>query len=291
MTTNLPRDLSNPDNTSNHSPLLGAILTIGKPFGLRWVPEQYLRVIYRNSRYAGVRTPNKMGIIRFNQLTETLGPLVFIGGNPANYVFEGLVTRDVLPVKVTLYSLISFDPREISKDIARVLVQYSKDLYVGIAQTYYRWVLAALVNKYDAADLTVQENKELVETELQTRVTKEMSFIGIKPVARPRILGIELPQTLKERYEIISQRRANILAGMEFHPAEFRRELITEVIESIGQAGTGDSFLNFPQLLETYAVEHPQTMRTINPPEKPDEPKKPTDEPGTPKRLKSRLDD
>src|SRR5438105_12744611 len=84
------------DNTHyDKPPLLRLILFLGKPFGIAFVPQHHVQVIYRMGKYAGVRGP---GMIYYSRLTETLGPMVLIKGQRNEYVFENIVARDVLPV-------------------------------------------------------------------------------------------------------------------------------------------------------------------------------------------------
>ncbi len=69
-------------------------------------------------------------------------------------------------------------------------------------------------------------------------------------------MSVELPASLTERHETIAQRRANTLAGAEFHPAVYRRALVSEVLERLSQGGA-ESFVNFGEILEAYAADHP----------------------------------
>ena len=55
------------------------------------------------------------------------------------------------------------------------------------------------------------------------------------------------------------------MAGAEFHPAEYRRALVSEVLERLSQ-GNAESFVNFGEVLEAYATEHPpEGARPANP--------------------------
>jgi hypothetical protein len=114
------------------------------------------------------------------------------------------------------------------------------------------------------------------------KLEAEMGFLGLQ-LRRVRVLQVEPPPALAERHALIAQRRASILAGTEFHPAEYRRALVTEVIESLGRRGAADSFVNFSEMLEAYAAERPEkTPRILQHPPAPGE-----DEAG--KRPRSRL--
>ena len=106
-----------------------------------------------------------------------------------------------------------------------------------------------------------------IENAVQEQANQELKFLGLRLSAKLRILSVELPATLTERHETIAQRRANILASTEFHPEEYRRAMVSEVLERLSQ-GNAESFVNFSEILEAYATEHPaegQAARPANP--------------------------
>ena len=98
-----------------------------------------------------------------------------------------------------------------------------------------------------------------------------MKFLGLKITGKLRITRVEMPDSLRERHETIAQRRASILAGAEFHPAEYRRALVSEVLENLSRGEGTESFVNFGDVLEAYAAEH--------------QPPAPPAEPGAPPRI------
>lgn len=227
------------------------LLWIGAPFGLAFVPDHHVRVVNRMGQYGGVRGP---GLIRYNRLTETLGPLVHTGGQIRELAFSGLISQDVLPVSLRLGVTLAYDPRR-GPELASVLTRVPREAYEGIARTFIQWALLAAANRHTAADLTRNDVREQVEQEVTGRLETEMGFLGLQ-ARRIRILQVEPPPGLAERHAIIAQRRASILAGTEFHPAEYRRALVTEVLENLGRSGGAESFVNFSEMLETYAAEH-----------------------------------
>lgn len=242
-----------------HPWLLRLVLFLGKPFGWMWIPEQHVQVIYRWSYYAGVRKPNRWGLIRYSGATETLGPLIYTGSRQKEFEFKGLVTQDNLPINLRLYTLIRYDP-ELAPEVARTLVKLPQEIYVSIAETYYYWVLQLVVNQYTATALNRADVKLQLEEEIHQRVQGEMQPLGIVPVTRPRVLGIEMPVGLQERYMQLAQRRENILANTAFHPEAIRRALVTEVIESLAKHGPGESLVSFSELLQAYVTANPASL-------------------------------
>lgn len=265
--------------------LLRLILFVGRFFGWRWIPEQHVQVIYQWTRYAGVRKPNRWGLIRYSGATETLGPLIYTGSRQKEFEFKGLVTQDNLPVNLRLYTLIRYDP-ELAPEVARTLVRLPQEIYLSIAETYYYWVSQIVINQYTATELNRAEVKLQVEEEIFQQVQRELQPLGLVPVGKPRVLRIELPSGLQERYVQSAQRRENILANTAFHPEAIRRALVTEVIESLAKHGPGESLVSFAELLQAYVTEHPASLPPLTIEH---EPRRPEERPSSLPRPRSRL--
>jgi hypothetical protein len=238
--------------------LMRWFMPIAKMMGYVWVPEEHVQVIYKWTRYDGVRKPNRFGLIKYSGLTETLGAQISTGPKMKRYTIEGLITRDILPVTILIHAPVRFDPelKGALPSVVRILIGLPQAIYPEIADTYFRWVLQSLVSRYNATELMLNEVRVQIENETQAGVAKEMVFLGLEPAGRPRILDIQIPPSLSDRHQIIAQRRANVLAGTEFHPIEFRRALMTEFIESLVEKGVGESIINFQEMFEAYAREH-----------------------------------
>jgi SPFH domain / Band 7 family len=233
-------------------PLLRLILFLGKPFGIAFVPQHHVQVIYRMGKYIGCRGP---GLIYTSRLTETLGPLVLIKGQRNEYVFENIIARDVLAVTMRVATSVAYDPAA-APELASTLTHAPRETYVSIAGVYIRWALLSKANRFNAAELTQADVRAQIENAVQEQANQELKFLGLRLAAKLRILSVELPATLTERHETIAQRRANILASTEFHPEEYRRAMVSEVLERLSQ-GNAESFVNFSEILEAYATEHP----------------------------------
>jgi hypothetical protein len=278
-------------------PLLRLLLFVGRPMGLTFVPELNVRVVYRMGQYAGVRGP---GLVYLNRFTETQGPLVYIGGQLKEYEFDNIIARDVLPVKLSASATIAYDPALSSKELASVLTRIPKEAYLSIAGIYLRWGLLAAANQYTATELTQYPVRAEIETAVAESTNAELAFLGLKLLGKLRLTRVDLPATLAARHETIAQRRANILAGADFHPVEYRRALVSEVIEHLARSGGAESFLNFGEMLDSYAaerqggeapappriLEQPPSLVEEPPASAPNQPKPPA--PGS-RRTRSRL--
>ena len=232
-------------------PLMRLILWIGKPMGVAYVPMHYVQVIYRMGKYAGCKGP---GLIYYNKLTETLGPLVSIAGQIKDYELDNVVSRDVLPVTLHLSCTVAYNPAE-GVELASILTRLPRDAYTSIAGTFVRWAVLAIANQFTASELTQQAVRAQIEEAVRNKANAELAYLGLQVVGKLRITRVELPARLADRHEVIAQRRASILAGAEFHPSEYRRALVSEVIETLGKRGENETFLNFNEMLESVAEE------------------------------------
>lgn len=239
------------DYDRDFPPLLRLLLFLGRPLGLTFVPQHNVQVINRMGKYAGVKGP---GLMYYNRFTETLGPLVFIGGQIREYELDNIIARDVLPVTMHVSATVAYDPA-LGAQLASVLTRIPREAYVGIAGTYIRWGLLAAANEFTATELTRHDVRAQLEHAVRERANAELEFLGLKIMGKLRITRVQLPATLTERHETIAQRRANILSGGDFHPVEYRRALVSEVIEHLARGGGAESFLNFGEMLDNYAAE------------------------------------
>src|ERR1700682_3175960 len=136
--------------------------------------------------------------------------------------------------------------------MAPKLTRPPREAHLSIAGTYIRWSLLAAANQYNASELTQADVRAQLEQAVHEQVNRELQFLGLRLSGKLRIISVKLPATLAERHEAIAQRRANTLAGAEFHPAEYRRALVSEVLEHLAKGAGGESFVNFGEMLEAY---------------------------------------
>ena len=285
-------------DTSSRPLLMRFILTFGKWLGLEAVPQEYLRVIYRMDVYYAARGP---GLIRYNRLSEELGPLVYVGPFMGEYVLNDLMTRDNLRVSTRLGLTLRYDPR-IAPARAPQLLRMMRPQRESVVESFIHGAAMAVINKYSADQLTQQTLRARIEQELSAVLADDIKFLGFKLVEpeRVRLVSVDLPARLVERHELLAQRRLNILGSSEFLPEDLRRALVIEVLERLGQSGGAQTYLSFNEALEGYLLENPTKYARFieapsphnapRPTETPPAPEpSPPDDP-KPRRPRSRLD-
>ncbi len=234
--------------------LMRWLLRLGKPFGVEFVPDLNVRVIYRMGRYSGVRGP---GRYRYNRWAEILGPQIFIGGQRRDFTFEGLLSQDAIPMTVRLNMLYTYDPRR-APDIAPALVRLPRETHTYLVSIFTEWATRLAVNQRNSFELARHNTLSTIETEIAASLRTDMRPIGFEaPGERPvRVLQVQPPSQLTERQQQIAQRRADILAAEEYSANAYRRALITEFIEQLARTGAGESIINFNELLDSYIAEN-----------------------------------
>ncbi len=267
-------------------PKLRLKLWLGKSFGYLFVPERYVQVIYRMGQYHEVRGP---GVVRYDDWTETLGPLIFTGARNAQFDFSGIISRDNLPVSMRVNALLFYDPRNSESSIASSVTRLPDAALTGIAEKYFLWLLSSIANRYAATELVRADVRAQIEHELRQGLIERMGFFGLTPGRQIKILSVELPKTLAERNEQLAQRRANILAGLEFEPEDSRRALVTEVIERMGELKPGDSFVNFGEMFEAFVAQNPLPARRTKIVDQPPPPR--VDPPAETEKTSTNVDD
>ena len=254
-----------PQNDERHSFLLRWLLRLGKPFGVEFVPDLNVQVIYRMGQYAGVRGP---GQFRYDHLAETLGPEIFIGGQRRDFTFEGMLSQDAIPMTVRLNVLYGYDPRR-APEYAPALVRLPPETHLYLIGVFAEWATRTAVNQRNSFELARAEDLGRIESEIAGLLRADIEPLGFEaPGGRPvRVLQVQPPSTLINRREQIVQRQAGILAAKEFNEDAnaYRRALITEVIEQLARTGAGESIVNFNELLDSYIAENkPRTPPVIS---------------------------
>ncbi len=257
----------------NNQPLaLRLLLKYGKWFGAGFVPDNTLQVIYSNGLYAGVRGP---GQFRYNRVTETLGPIISIAAQRRTLVFTEMLSEDNLPITVRLNILFNYDPRR-APQFAKALVRSTPEVRLNLVTSFAERATRIAISQRNSMELPQAPVLAAMEEEITRALQTDLETLGFAfPTNRPvMVLQIQLPASLTSRHEQNAQRRAQILAGEEFHPADYRRALITEFIESLARTGAGESIINFNDMIDAYVAEYkaPEAgPRIINQPAAPRE--------------------
>ena len=238
--------------------LMRWLMRLGKPFGLEFVPDLNVRVIYRMGIYAGARGP---GLYQYNRFAETLGAQIFIGGQRRDFTFDGLLSQDAIPMTARLNVLYNYHPKR-APEVAPALVRLSPDVHTYLLSIFAEWATRTAVNQRNSFELARSTALSAIESEVTESLRADMKPLGFEaPGEHPvRVLQVRPPDSLTERQQQIAQRRAGILAGEEFSANAYRRALITEFIEQLARTGAGESIVNFNELLDSYVAENKSSV-------------------------------
>jgi hypothetical protein len=112
-----------------------------------------------------------------------------------------------------------------------------------------------VANQYTATQLNQADIKAQAAEEIRERADKEMRFLGMHTVGTPRILRVDQPERMTDRFETDAQRRVLISDTRELDPAEFRRAVATELMEGLARKGVGDTLLGFKDVMDAYVAD------------------------------------
>ena len=96
------------------------ISTLGRPFGLRFAPDNHVVPVLRWGQYHRVEGPGFFWIV--SPFERTLPP-VKTSLHVGNFVFEEVLSGENIPLRIHLTVLFTFNPASAPKSPAAVLVR------------------------------------------------------------------------------------------------------------------------------------------------------------------------
>jgi hypothetical protein len=220
--------------TPEPSSLRRVLLKYGKWFGAGFVPDNTLQVIYTNGLYAGVRGP---GQFRYNRFTETLGPEISITPQRRAFIFTEMLSLDSLRWRAP-----------------QCLVRLRSGAY-GCQLVHHAGNPAESGDVFAERATRVCQPAQFMDPSAGIEAIEEESHCRqtwrrwALPTNRPVWFAVRLPPP-RPAAQQNAQRRAQILAGEEFNPSDYRA-LITSSSES-ARTGAGESIINFNEMISDY---------------------------------------
>lgn len=251
------------NGTPTPPPLFRFLLWIGKPFGLYYVPENYVRLVRRMEQYH--RVERGPGFFRHNTFTETLGPQIKVGVEAFSTQFDGLPAKDGLQVGLRLALNYEFAPEKISKltTVAK-LGGLSRDIFCEIVSNRVRRSLLSILPAYTAEEVCRGQMFDNIEKQLVINTNALLEPLGIS-ISGPLVLQVTPPDTLRSRFEGVAQRRINVESLREHRTTDVGRALAAELIEGLSTHGAGEQLVSLGDLLNVYG-QPDQPPPLANPP-------------------------
>lgn len=253
-------------------PYFRFLLWIGGPFGLYYVPENYVRLVRRMEQYH--RVERGPGFFRYNTFTETLGPQIKVGVEAFSTQFDHLPTKDGLQLGLKFALNYDFAPEKTRLTTAAKLGGFPKEVFCDIVANRARRSLLSILPAYTAEEICRGQAFDNIEKQLVANANALLEPLGIT-LSGPLILQVTPPDALRSRFEGVAQRRINVEALREHRSTDVGRALAAELIEGLSSHGAGEQLVSLGDLLNVYG----QPEGTPPTPQLPDTPPDPERKP------------
>jgi hypothetical protein len=205
---------------------------LGRPFGLRWVPDNHLGAVYRMEMYHSLRGP---GFFWINPLTQTVKGSVSIQSDFISTPFPSLQTKDGLQLGLRVALAYVFDPRPLPREKAVGFVQLDKVILRAIVSDSATSALQSIMRNYYAEQVCRGEIFETIGQSLMTELTKLVSPLAITPTFA-MVLEVMVPSALQETFTAVANRAAythDLSQYQDFELNEVRRRELNAVLSKI----------------------------------------------------------
>lgn len=171
------------------------LISLGRPFGLRWVNDNEMAVIHRLERYHGLRGP---GFFWLNPLTEFVHSITDF----TSVEVPDVQTRDALPFEMSVGLAYRFDPDLIPPDKAAAVLPWSRDTHRVIVTDNAQQVLREIVPVFSSVQIRKGEAFDAIEQELKGELAKRLRPMAIEPLMCT-VLQVKVPGVLPSGLETV----------------------------------------------------------------------------------------
>lgn len=187
-------------------PFYSLALTLGRPFGVRWVGDYELAVIYQLERYHEVKGP---GFFVINPLTQRVHSVISISPDFITTPMSSIQTKDALQLDFSVALAYSFAPQSVPKERAAMVVKWSRDIRRAIVTDNAQRAFQAVVPKFYAEQICRGEVFKPLEEEFLSILTTRLEALALKPVLG-MVREVKVPAVLQSRFEAVVQRRVDV---------------------------------------------------------------------------------
>ncbi len=208
--------------------LFQLLIKLGKPWGLRWVGDKELAVIYQMQRYHDLRGP---GFFWITPSIQAVRKIVSLSEDGVTTDFKEILTADGLPLEMTWLLVYKLDPRGLPKMDAQTVTNWSLELKRTILTEYAQRSMQAVLPKFDAETVCRGKVFQEIEADFATEMNGLMNVFGMS-LLEGRVLKVIPPPILQYRLEQAAQQGVLTLAAKYpvFQPTEvLRAEAVAEI--------------------------------------------------------------
>jgi regulator of protease activity HflC (stomatin/prohibitin superfamily) len=221
-------------------------LRFGRLFGVRWVGDYELAVVYRMERYDKVMGP---GYFRINPFTQTVRSVINVAPDFISTTVSGIQTRDALQLGVGMALAYVFDPRSIPRDNAALFVKWPREVRRAIVTDHTQRAMQVAMPDFFAEQVCRGEVFERIERKFLNALTSRLQPLALKPLFG-MVLQVKVPSALQSRFEAVVQRAVNVQDLSNYEPYELTQAMRTEALEAIQHMPGGKQYINMPDLTD-----------------------------------------
>ncbi len=269
------------EHQTNPKPPLGHRLkrTFGKFFGYHFVPENHVRVIYRDEKYYDARGD---GFIHIDGFFERADILVDVASHFDTLDVDGLPTNQGVPIGLRVYLGYRFDPRDTIPEIAVQLINLKRETFFALTLRYIREALLQIVPGLNVEEIARGQALLEIQRRVVEMATPRLSRLGITLSAGLAIQKVILPPELEQRLIRDAQHGLIVSSLHEHQPEQNAQALAAQVLEKLNL--TSAEYVNMPDAFAAFKTGTPTTRPThtiggkatpLNPPPAADPPNPP----------------
>ena len=232
------------------SPMVYRLLrTLGRPFGLRWVGDNQVAVIYRLERYHSLKGP---GFFWINPFTQTVKKIMSTAPEFVSIEAADIHTQDALQLGLTVALAYEVEPAWMPSDKAALYVTWTREARQSIVTNHAPHTLQDIVPSFNAEESCRGTVFRSIEERLMKGLDVRLRQMALKPLIC-FILRVTVPPKLQDRFEAVVQRQVNIEDLGHYAPYELSQALRIEALEALrGMAGS-KQYINMPDMTDMVA--------------------------------------
>jgi hypothetical protein len=207
-------------------------LLFGRPFGLRWVPDNHLGVVYRMEMYHGLRGP---GFFRIDPWQDTVKDVVSLNPDFIETRVENLNTRDAVQLGLRVALAYVFDPRYLPREKALVFIKWPSSILRAIVSDFANSALLNIVPKYHAEQICRGELFETIQDSLEKELKVSLDPLAIRPTFA-MVLEAIVPPALQDTFTAVANRAAythDLSLYESFELDEIKRRELNSVLRDL----------------------------------------------------------
>jgi hypothetical protein len=218
------------------------LLSLGRPFGWRWVPDNHLGAVYHMERYRDLRGP---GFFRINPLTESVKVVVSLNPDFISANIPSLNTHDGVQLGLQVALAYEFDPRKLPAAKAQIFVKWPPHILRAIATDSATRTLLSIVARHTAQQICRGEVFDAIDRAITAELAQRLEPLAIKPVLA-MVLRVITPPTLQETFTDAVNRDVYTEQLWRFEEYELNEVRRREMNAVLSEIPGGIRYLNLP---------------------------------------------